>query len=54
MSQSFTRRVRLDIRKNFFIVSIFKHWKMLRSDVVDGSCLLMFKSYLDYALSNVL
>ena len=46
-------RLRLDIRKKFFIVRVVRHWHRLPSEVVDAPSLEAFKARLDGALSNL-
>ncbi|KFW11998.1 hypothetical protein N326_03038, partial [Eurypyga helias] len=46
-------RFRLDIRKNFFIMRVVRHWKKLSKEDVDVSSLKVFKVRLDGALSNL-
>lgn len=47
-------RIRLDIKKNFFTVMVFKHWNSLPREVADVPCLLMSKRHLDNILNNLL
>ena len=46
-------RLRLDIRKKFFIVRVVRHWHRLPSEVVDAPSLEAFKARLDGTLSNL-
>ena len=46
-------RLRLDIRKKFFIVRVVRHWNRLPSGVVNSPSLEAFKDRLDGALSNL-
>ena len=47
-------RIRLDIRKKFFMMRVVKHWHRLPKEVVDGPSLETFKVRLDGALSNLI
>jgi len=47
-------RFRLDIKKNFFIISMVKHWNRLPREVVEAPSLETFKVRLDGALSNLI
>ena len=47
-------RFRLDIRKNFFVMRVVKHWNRLPKEVVDAPSLETFKVRLDRALSNLI
>ncbi|KGL84263.1 hypothetical protein N309_09566, partial [Tinamus guttatus] len=44
------RRVRLDIRKNFYRERIAKHWNRLPKEVVESPSLAVFKKRVDEAL----
>lgn len=44
---------RLEV-KNFFAVSVVKHWNRFPSEVSDAPCPSVFKSHLDNALYNML
>ena len=46
-------RFRLEIRKKFFTVRVLRHWKRLRSEVLNGPSLEALKARLDGALSNL-
>ncbi|KFQ63293.1 hypothetical protein N334_13039, partial [Pelecanus crispus] len=46
-------RLRLDIRKKFFIMRVVRRWNRLPREVVDAPPLEMFKAGLDGALSNL-
>jgi len=46
-------RFRLDMWKEFFTVSVVRHWKRLPREVVDATCLEMFKARFDGVLSNL-
>ncbi|KFQ37605.1 hypothetical protein N332_03316, partial [Mesitornis unicolor] len=43
---------RLDIRRNFFMLRVVRHWTRLPREVVDAPSLGMVKARLDGALSN--
>ena len=47
-------RLRLDIRKKSFTVSVVRHWNMLPRDVVDAPSLETFKARLDQTLGNLI
>ncbi|KAK4815693.1 hypothetical protein QYF61_005506 [Mycteria americana] len=47
-------RFRLDIRNNFFMLRVVKHWPRFPREVVDAPSLDTFKARLDRALSNLL
>ena len=44
------RRVRLDIRKKFFMITVVRHWHRLPREVVDAPPLKTLKVRLDKAL----
>lgn len=44
----------LDIRKNFFAVSIDIHWNNLPGDVVESPLLQVFKMQMDKVLNNLI
>ncbi|KFW79675.1 hypothetical protein N305_11216, partial [Manacus vitellinus] len=46
-------RFRLCIRKEFFTVSVVRHWNGLPGEAVDAPSLEAFKARLDGALSNL-
>ncbi|KFW04936.1 hypothetical protein N326_11296, partial [Eurypyga helias] len=47
-------RFRLDTRNHFFTKRVVKHWSRLCRDMVNASCLSVFKRHLDNALNSVL
>ncbi|KFP35395.1 hypothetical protein N324_02985, partial [Chlamydotis macqueenii] len=47
-------RLRLDIRKTYFMMRVVKHGNRLPREVVDAPCLETFKARLDGALSNLI
>lgn len=47
------RRLRLDIRKNFFIERGIKHWNGLPGEVVKSLSLQAFKTRVDTALKDM-
>ncbi|KFO74479.1 hypothetical protein N303_02869, partial [Cuculus canorus] len=43
----------LDIRRNFFTMSVVRHWHRLPREAVDAPSLAVFKARLDGALGSL-
>ena len=43
----------MDIRKNFFIERLIKHWNMLSKEAVESLSLEVFKKCVDMALQDI-
>jgi len=48
------RKVRLNMRKNFFTLRMTEHWNRLPRQVVDSPSLEIFKTHLDKVLCSLL
>ena len=48
------KRFRIDIKMNFFIHRVVKHWHRLPREAVNVSCLEVFKASLDGTLSSLI
>ncbi|KFO76055.1 hypothetical protein N303_09341, partial [Cuculus canorus] len=47
-------RFRLDIRRNFFVMRVVRHWRKLPREAVAAPSLEVFKARLDGALGSLI